>query len=143
MPMSSCAASTANESSLTCCDCEMVMTALSVEVLAGAAGTGAAAPATLGAARITGDGDAIRVCHPQPRRTTSWRCWISTCSKYRPGRMQTSPPVLGSAWIAALIEVYWPTLSTPSPTVFVQQQPHSPSDVEGGHFVRQSVAEFG
>jgi len=58
--------------------------------------------------------------------------------------MQTSPPLAGRALIASLIEVNSPTLSTPSPTVHVQQQPQSPSDVPaGGHFVRQSVAEFG
>ena len=44
-----------------------------------------------------------------------------------PGRMQTSPPSSGSALMASLIEVYLPKVFTPSPTVQVQQQPHSPS----------------
>ena len=59
--------------------------------------------------------------------------------------MQTSPPFV-SELIAALMEVYCPTLSTPSPTVTVQQQPHSDCvlvPVEGGQGWRQSVAELG
>ena len=40
--------------------------------------------------------------------------------------MQTSPPLV-SELMAALIDVYCPTLSTPSPTVTVQQQPQSSS----------------
>src|SRR5262249_21552439 len=87
--------------------------------------------------------DTMRVCHPQPRRTTSRRLWITTFSKYCPGRMQTSPPNSGNALIASLIDVYLPQVFTPSPTVQVQQQQHSPFPVEGGHLVRQSVAELG
>src|SRR5262249_55575011 len=89
------------------------------------------------------DSDAMRVCHPQPRRTTSRRRSISTFSKYSPGRMQTSPPKSGSASMALLMDVYLPKVFTPSPTVQVQQQPHSLCPVDGGHLVRQSVAVFG
>jgi len=45
--------------------------------------------------------------------------------------------------MAALIDVNLPTLVTPSPTVTVQQQPHSVSPVDGGQGLRQSVAEPG
>jgi hypothetical protein len=58
--------------------------------------------------------------------------------------MQTSPPVsAGSELMALLIEVNLPKVFTPSPTVTVQQHPHSPWLIEGGHPVRQSVAEAG
>ena len=49
-----------------------------------------------------------------------------------------------SELMAALIDVYCPTLSTPLPTVTVQQQLQSSCvPVEGGQGVRQSVAELG
>jgi hypothetical protein len=56
--------------------------------------------------------------------------------------MQTSPPASGRALIAAWIEVYLPKLSTPSPTVTVQQQPQEslPSLLQHVHGLRQSVA---
>src|SRR4029077_8545661 len=102
---------------------------------AGACGAPAAGPADGGGGGFS-DSDAMRVCHPQPRRTTSRRPWITTFSKYCPGRMQTSPPNSGSALMASLIDVYLPKLFTPSPTVLVQQQPHSLFPVDGGHSVR-------
>jgi len=50
--------------------------------------------------------------------------------------MHTSPPVEGSELIAAWIEENLPVLTTPSPTVQVQQQSQSaPPDGKG---VRQS-----
>jgi len=54
--------------------------------------------------------------------------------------MQTSPPASGRALMAAWMEVYLPKLSTPSPTVTVQQQPHEASPLQQLQGLRQSVA---
>ena len=75
MPISLRAASTANDSNWTCSDFEIVTTAVKVEPAGGAGGTLPGAPAGFK------DADARRVCHPQPRSTTSRRPWMSTFSK--------------------------------------------------------------
>ena len=79
----------------------------------------------------------MRVCRPQPWTTTSAAFLMTMFSKYLPAPTHTSPPVEGRELIAAWIEENLPVLTTPSPTVQVQQPPQSPPPAGNG--VRQSV----
>ena len=138
-----CAASTANESSLTCCDAVTVMTAAKVldEEEAGA-------PFRAGPLSRSWS------CHATARRSS-----LPSAAAHDDVALALNEDVLevaagqnanlatgiGQRLIASLIEVNCPTLSTPSPTVQVQQQRTLvalpvPMAATG---VRQSVAELG